>query len=545
VISDVSAKVTVTPDSTSIKNFTGRYGQSLICLVGGILQDSPPSAGRGSQPSCSHLTLTAEQLQLSDDLIGFLPTPVSEMVSHLSPEGKINLSAYLNKAADKDQPDYQITVNCLRDSVNFKRFAYPLSDVTGTIIITNNKVAFDNLTAVPADSAQGTVAGSTIKLNGQITLADSAINFGRFVLSARDIFFSESLRDALPQGVASSYQALSPAGRFDLDLNNIKIFKAEDSQTYIDFTGTAKFKACHFNISGTPVELDAVLKTKGSYKTGQGFTDGQLNLTAENLVIYGKSITSLTADINYNPSATGGQSWEASNLLADCYGGFLVGALQARSQKGALEYLLQVGFDNIDLRQFLIAPARDPAPREPKAGAEPSATSHTSGIMSGSLSLDAQIAPMSSVEDRNGGSRIGRFRLAIKDMQVGKLSPLAKLLYVLKLKEQKDFAFEQMVIDSYIKGDRLFFEKFDLSGQALAFNGSGWMDLQSETINLTLTARGERLAAAEPSIMQSLAEGLGRAVVRMEVTGNVHDPQIETKTLPVVEDSLKILGKPR
>jgi hypothetical protein len=168
-----------------------------------------------------------------------------------------------------------------------------------------------------------------------------------------------------------------------------------------------------------------------------------------------------------------------------------------------------------------------------------------SGIMSGSLSIGAQVG--------DSASRIGRCRLTIRDMQVGRLSPLAKLLYVLKLKEQKDFAFEQMAIDSYLKQNRLIITKFDLSGEAVAFYGTGWMDMQSEEVGLTLIARGPRLfasqseaaGAAEPSVMQSLAEGLGRAVVRMEVTGNVHDPKVETKTLPLVEDSLKILGTRR
>jgi hypothetical protein len=115
----------------------------------------------------------------------------------------------------------------------------------------------------------------------------------------------------------------------------------------------------------------------------------------------------------------------------------------------------------------------------------------------------------------------------------------------LKLTEPKDFAFEQMVVDSYIKGDKLLFEKFDLSGQAIAFSGSGWMDLAGDNVDLVLTARGKRLAAAEPSVVQSLAEGLSQAVVRVEVTGNVHDPQVTTRTLPVIEDSLKILGTKR
>lgn len=130
-------------------------------------------------------------------------------------------------------------------------------------------------------------------------------------------------------------------------------------------------------------------------------------------------------------------------------------------------------------------------------------------------------------------------------MQVGKLSPLSKLLGVLKLTEPKDFAFEQMLVDSYIKHNRLFFKQLDLSGEALAFTGSGWMDLQNQNVDLTLTGRGHRLSTAEPSVLQSLTEGLGQGVVRMEVSGNVYDLQVTTTTLPVIKETLEILGTAR
>jgi hypothetical protein len=100
-----------------------------------------------------------------------------------------------------------------------------------------------------------------------------------------------------------------------------------------------------------------------------------------------------------------------------------------------------------------------------------------------------------------------------------------------------------MFVDSYIKDNRLVFEKFDLSGQDLAFNGSGSMDLKSRDVDLTLTVRGERLADAEPSVLQSLVENIGSSVVRMEVTGNAYNPEIQIKALPVIEDSLQIFGK--
>jgi hypothetical protein len=252
---------------------------------------------------------------------------------------------------------------------------------------------------------------------------------------------------------------------------------------------------------------------------------GNITFTADSLKIKGKSLTRLKADTYYDPSR---KSWITKNLIADCYGGRLTGKFELkRSDEADLEYLLQVGFDNIDLKQFLLDTNLEGAPRN----------NHTSGKMSGLL----------SVAGRTGESLpyIGRCRLLITDMQVGTLSPLAKPLYVLKLTEPKDFAFRQMLVDSYIKHNRLFLEHLDLSGKALAFNGSGWIDLQSRNADLVLFARGRRLATAEPSILQSLTEGLGHAVVRMEVTGNVYDPQVTTTILPVVEEAVKILYTPR
>ncbi|MGA1979201.1 MAG: hypothetical protein ABSG99_01365 [Sedimentisphaerales bacterium] len=268
---------------------------------------------------------------------------------------------------------------------------------------------------------------------------------------------------------------------------------------------------------------------------------GDITFTADSLKIKGKSLTGLKADTYYDPSR---RSWMAKSLTADCYGGKLAGKFELkRSTEADLEYLLQVGFDSIDLKQFLsdtnpsttstllstssLGTGPKGAPRD----------NYTTGKMSGVL----------SVAGRTGESLpyIGRCRLQITDMQLGRLSPLAKLLSVLKLTEPKDFVFEQMLVDSYIEHNRLFLEQLDLSGESLAFNGSGWIDLQSRDADLVLFARGRRLASAEPSILQSLTEGLGHAVVRMEVTGNVYDPQVTTATLPVVKEAVKILGIPR
>ncbi|MFA5239513.1 MAG: hypothetical protein WC476_07390 [Phycisphaerae bacterium] len=260
-------------------------------------------------------------------------------------------------------------------------------------------------------------------------------------------------------------------------------------------------------------------------------SEGNISFAADNLRIKGKSLTNLKADTCYDPNQ---QSWTAKNFIADCYGGKMSGKFELkRSAEAAPEYVLQAGFENIDLTQFLSEATPQDSP-----GTDPNLPNNqTSGKMSGLL----------SVASRYGETLpyIGRCRLKITDMQIGRLSPMAKLLYVLKMTEPKDFAFKQMVVDSYIKHNRLFIENLDLSGQAVAFNGSGWIDLQKHTANLVLFARGQRLAGDEPSVLQSLTESLGRGVVRMDITGNVYDSHITTTTLPMVREAAGILGKPK
>ncbi|UCF43973.1 MAG: hypothetical protein JSV99_03360, partial [Planctomycetota bacterium] len=281
-------------------------------------------------------------------------------------------------------------------------------------------------------------------------------------------------------------------------------------------------------IAGAPaVKIDGqvMFADKASDTSQCEISNGDIDFVAESLKIKGTSLTNLRTAICYDPNQ---HNWVAKKLLADCYGGRLAGKLELIPATGdAYEYLLQTGFNNLDLKQFL-------EDIKPKENSNADNSNHTTGRMSGSLSVAGRT--------RESLPRMGRCSLEITDMQVGKLSPLAKLLYVLNLTGPKDFAFERMLVDAYINNNKVFIQSFDLSGDAIAFCGSGSLDMQNWIVDLTLTARGKRLATAEPSVLQSLPDALGGAVVRMEVTGNVYDPHVETRTLPVIADSLHILG---
>ena len=517
VVSDASGEAVFTPDLIRIEKLRGQYAGGFVSLAGRI------RPGRGSEEEPRYcLAVEAQQVLLSDDLFGLLPEPLEKIVLELQPAGKVNYRTSLSKADDQC-PAGKVTVDCLGNSISLKHFAEPVKNITGRVTITKENIELEGIIVRGADNVEIMPNGATVQINGRIALQDNALADGRFELCAKDILLDERFGEALPANFRTYYARLSPSGRFDLD--NIKIRYTKDStddEKQVEFAGQVRFKDCNLNTSPSITQLDAVLKIEGLYKSGEGLNNSKAALAAETLRIKGKSLTELKADIDYDRD---NRSWTTKDLIADCYDGRLTGKFELQQQaEETLKYQLQIGFGNINLEKFLSDTKVKQA----------SGNGYTQGQMGGSLSLAGELG--------SSYQRLGRCRLKVIDMQVGKLSPLANLLSVLKLTEPKDFAFEQMFVDSYIKQNELFIEKFDLSGDSVAFNGRGWMDLQNHNIALTLTARGRRLASAEPSILQSLTDTLGQAVVRMEVAGNYDDPEVTMTTLPVIKDTLGILG---
>jgi hypothetical protein len=513
---DISANAVFTPSLVTVRNFSGKYGDGLVSVTGQICPG--PKDGQ----STYQLSLDFEQVQFNDDLFSFVPDSRKEIITDLKPEGKLNLVVDLNKDTPTARPDYRITMDCLGDSANFPQFPYPFKDINGTMSITKNSIVFKDITATLDDSVSSTAETSTVKLDGQIAFADDSFSTALLNLSANDIFLDECLVMSLPQHIRPLYNELSPAGQFDLDFRNIRILPIDDGKKSVDFSGDIRFKNCSFKLTDAETELDAVLTIMGSYNTGDGLGKCQAACNDGTLRILDKSLTNLKADIFYDPDL---RLWYTEDLIADYYGGKSLGKFELKQPAGkASEYLLQLFFDNVDLQQFL-ADTKDKEITESR---------YTSGRMDGLLTLNAGIGDSSS--------RIGVCKLTVTDMRAGRLSPLGKLLQVLNLSEPKDFAFDQMFVDSYIRRNDLLVKKLDLSGETVAFYGSGLMDLKTRNVDLVLTARGRRPATDDPSILQSLTEGLGRAVIKMKVTGDLYDPDVQTEALPVIGETLRMLG---
>ncbi len=515
VLSDVVAEVVVSPDSLAVKRLQGRYGQSPVVVTGDVLL-APDRKSRQY-----HAKVTAEEVPVDGTTIGLLSKPLAEQLLAFCPQGNVNVVLDLRTPDSNDPASRSAQVDCLGLKVNHNRFPYPLENVHGTISLVGDSLTLENLTASPADPDQ-TQPSASLRIDGSISLDKGSFAGAAFTAKARDMTFTKALGGALPKAFAGFYQGLSPQGPFDLEVTNLTASRTGSDEMLVEFAARADFKDCDLRVSGLDAKLSGVVETEASYRTKQGLSMGRARLAGERLVVKGRTVSNVSAEAVYDPNS---RVWSAEDLVGDCCRGKVLGRLRVGGVEAeASEYQLEITLTGVDAHQFLQADSTASTVDKPYSG----------GVMNAWMSLGGHAGQTAS--------RRGVCQFDVANMRVGKVSLLTNLLSVLRLSEPTEYTFDRMLLDSYIKQDTLLIRKLDMSGRNVAFAGSGTMFLPTGELNLTLTARGQRIAAADPSIFQSLTEGLGGAVVRIEVGGTVTEPRVTTKTLPVIEESLRVIG---
>ncbi|KPJ65736.1 MAG: hypothetical protein AMJ43_10070, partial [Coxiella sp. DG_40] len=475
-------------NSVVASDLVSQYNGSKITLNGTV------TACRTDRPICD-ISVRAENIPLDSTLAAALPAGQRDLYNqyNMAGQGDADVKVFTPEG-DVSPTSFIADVSFEKASLKLNQCPLPVSDISAKAVFTPDFVRIDNFI--------GRYGQALVSVTGRMWPAETQQSRYCLSLLAKGLELNDELFSLLPTPLEQIVSKVQPAGKVDItaDLNKGGGDDCPDYQITVNCLGSS------VGFGQLPCPLKDI--TGSLTVTEDSITLSDIVATASNVRVLP---TDSTVKVNGRIAlADGAFSDGRFRFSADCYSGRLAGKFQLRQPAEAdLEYLLQLGFDNIDLKQFLSEPKQTLVRLATLSDTNPEETrrnSYTSGKMSGSLSITATVG-----EDL---PHIGRCRLWMTDMQVGKLSLLAKLLQVLKLTEPKDFAFDRMFIDSYIMHNKLFFEEFDLSGESVAFNGSGWMDLQTQNVDLTLFARGQRIATEEPSILQSLTEGLGTAVVR-------------------------------
>jgi hypothetical protein len=521
-VTGVTTHAVITPDLINVRDLTGLYDGSPVSLKGVF--------ATGSDKQIQYdLSFSGQRMKLNDELLKLIPQSLEKTVSQLKPDGRIDIIADIAQKNPAEAADYKVRLTCLDDIVIMPYLSKPLKDIKGSILIDANKVVFEDITASVENVSKPLQKNGSLTLAGRMNLSQNTLDDAMLSISVKDVLFDKNLANVLPGDIQGLYEQLSPGGSFGVDFNNITIQANQAGIERLDFDGKVSLQDCSLKIIDPNSELNAVIAAKGLYQADYGLTDIAAAIETGDLKILGKTFTGIRGDIRIDPNL---KHWSSDSFIADCYGGKATGKFElVQPAEGPMEYILQVAYSSVDINDFLLAGSLK---RNENGNNNHTGDIYTSGKMNGFISIAGQPS------DNN--SRTGTCNFTITDMKVGQLSLLGKLLNIINLSEQSDYVYNSLFVDSFIKGNKLVVRKVDLSGKSSAFYGSGLVDISGHNIDLSLIARGRRQATAEPSMIQSLTEGLGQAVVRVDITGKYDDPIIATRALPVIESTLNILG---
>ncbi len=544
-LKNTTGSMIFTDGNMILDGVTSQWGQRKITINGKV------GLGHGEYPLYD-IVAKGENIPLDATLEEALPPAQKEFYDQFESHGLFDTTISVT-STDKGEM-FTAEVFPKNSSLKAKALPIPVDDVTGRVVFTPDTIDIRGL--------EGHYKGGTVKFFGKAWSAANRKGAG-YCLSMRaaKVGLSEDLADVLPGSLGKMIGQLRLGGEVNLmaDMSKNADANCGNNQFVIECLGNTmdcnmlpdslhditgriaitQSKIAIDNITaratrtvrGSPIE--SVMRLAGSVSLNDAngpaneihVTGGEVNFSGENIRFKKKSIAKIDIVLGYDAEM---RQWRSRYFVADYYDGKMTGKFQlTKSDKGGLDYLLETSIDGADLKKFLLDTDKKVRPDE----------HYSTGSISGSLSI------VGSLVDDN--IRLGRCRAKITDMQVGKRSPLANLLAVLNLTGPSDYAFDQMTVDAYIQNNKMFLRQLDLSGKSVAFYGSGWLDLKTDDIKMTLTARGHRLAPTSPSIWQSLTEGLSRAMVRVEVKGKIDDPQITIMPLPVIKGTLEILGTPK
>jgi hypothetical protein len=515
---DINLDAVLTADKIILNKVQGNCGTGKLVLSGTVW---PATAEKPEPGFC--LTLDARQIELEENFIGALPKGPSAMLSQLQPAGKVNMLADINiNSRRPDCPQYKIEVECLGDDFNFKEFPYPLENVTGTVIITDNNIELKNIFASSAGPVAEGQVKSKISLNASLISDGLSVESGSFTIHASDIQLDDKLARAFAEIDNNIYSGLNPKGALDIDIENAKFYTNTQGEKQLDFASRIAFKDCSIGSNGMLTNMNAVLETKTSYMLGHGFLDVNAEFTAESLSVKNKTVENVSAGIQYDPEQS---VFASKQLTADFYNGKLFGDVQLKyPDKDGVQYMTQMVFDNVDVTKVL-------------AGADTLIGSSDDGPARGTANGSFSLAGIFDGSNRSKG----RLNLEVSQMQLAKQSLLGKILATLQFTESTDYIFNGMTVDSYIKDDSVYFEEVYMYGKSLVMKGAGRLDLRENNVNLDFVSyAGQK--NVEPTLLDSLARGLGQAMVTVKVHGNIENPEIETTPLPLLKSPIDLLG---
>lgn len=146
--------------------------------------------------------------------------------------------------------------------------------------------------------------------------------------------------------------------------------------------------------------------------------------------------------------------------------------------------------------------------------------------------------------DRGAASLLGDGQVRLTDANLYELPVMLRLLKMLSLREPDKVAFTTGDIDYRIVGDRFYFDRIRLAGDAINLEGKGEIGFD-RGVRLTFDTNVGNGGLYVP-VVTDLLRGAGRQINQLHVGGTLDEPEVQNEPFPALNQAMQQLdGPPR
>jgi hypothetical protein len=511
VLKDVTLDANLTPLTFEIKKFNATFRENPIDAAGTIWMATE------KEPVGYCMWLKAMNFNPdSNTVASVLGQGSVKMMEDFQFTGRVNLEAAISKNARIKCPEFEVAVDCLSNTAVISKLNMPLKDITGRIIIEPENIEFASLAATPAGSAPAETIPRII-LDGKMKTDPQGIDTAELKLSAKDMPLDDSLVPVLGK-LGDYYSQSYPAGKFDVNLDKIKLLKNDSNERTLLVNGTMAFKDCSIGQDKGISNIFALCDVDAAYKVGGGLERCRLFLDFQNIAIEQRPFNNLklpiVVDVNNNKIII-------DNFVGDCLGGKISGNAVVETDKESKfsKYQIDMALANVNTEGF-VSPQTVSAEKTP---GQTNAELHVQG------------------DFQNPDVTMGRFIAEAKGIKPKKTGIVTQIRTKIYETVKKDMALDNVSIQSVIKGREVQISRFDIYGPTASLRGTGTYQLGTNSINVNFTAYSAA-GKEEPGFIESLTAGFGPAFLKVDMTGKLENPDIKVYPLPILNKSIEMIG---
>ncbi len=501
-LSDIQGSIQGNARSWQIIDLVGIHGSGSVVMNG--------SLGAGDAYPIVNLVIQGSRIALDDALRDALPSRARHFWHEIRPQGEVDLTIQLQGSGRRPRPEMIATMQPVANRVSiYPRFApYRLDKLAGTLKYASQQLDIDGV--------QGWHRNTKVSASGFVQCADGKpwhADFGRFQVE-RLVADEDTIR-ALPPGLRSLLKRAGPGGRMDVD--GALRFRQTNDPTMPVRAGwdiTCHLQKKRFDWAGFSIE-DA---TGNVHVTGQsrGPRDWSAigNLELDSLKVKNVILADVQGPFLADPGrvllgayAGKAQRTKIRRITAKSLGGNVVAdGWTTTDQKP--KFSTQIGVVGADLNRL---PAASLPRQQP-----------LQGILDGGLSLEGFAFSAATLN--------GRGHAMLRHADMYELPLIVALLKVLSARLPNTTAFTTCELQYRIHGNRVYFDKFNLLGDAVNLYGRGTMDF-SRNVQLAFHANFRESDLPLPVVRRLLGEA-SKQILQIYVEGTFEDPVIREQPFP-------------